>query len=241
MSNEEHGQWMPVVEAAERLGITENELRIRLFSGTVQFRRGEDDQVYVFIEDSDLRNAPPPVDSPATTAGAYREPPVAPPTAPEMQPPAGDDDGDTISLEAFAEIKSTYEAAVELLRAEMRRMANQYDQELLRLQALHADEIRRLEEAREQALDRVLTACEGRVEDLTKAHADEIAFLRTLLAERDDDHSAQDELDILRQQRDELLKLMQALTDKLRPDAQHHAIVGASRVRFTVVPDEEDS
>ena len=241
MSNEEHGQWMPVVAAAERLGITENELRIRLFSGTVQFRRGEDDQVYVFIDDSELRNTPPPVDTPATTGQPYSEPPVAPPATPDMQPSDSDDDGDAISLEAFAEIKSTYEAAVELLRAEMRRMASQYEQELLRLQAIHTDEIRRLEEAREQALDRVLTACEGRVEDLTKAHADETAFLKELLAERDDGHSVQDELDALRQQRDELLKLMQALTGKLRPDAQHHAIVGASRVRFTVVPDEEDS
>lgn len=225
MSNQEHGQWLPVVEAAEKLGITENELRIRLFSGTVRFRRGDDDVVYVFVDNGEDAVAPP---SPAA------QPAAAPSAA------AAPSDHAILSLEAFGEIKSTYEAAVELLRAEMRRQDEQHTHELERVRALHEEEIRRFEQAREQALDRVLTACEQRVDDLQKAHDAEITYLREQIADGRGDQSTQAELDMLRQQRQELLKLMQALTGKLHPDAQNQAIIGARHVRFTVVPDDED-
>ena len=55
---EQTGAWLPLKEAAQRLGLSEKALRSRLVRRTLRSRRGNDGRVQVFVPDAPMKHAP---------------------------------------------------------------------------------------------------------------------------------------------------------------------------------------
>jgi hypothetical protein len=124
--------WLPIAEAAVRLGITENAVRNRLKRRTLRSRKGNDRRVFVLLDPTDQ---PPTNDRPATDQ-------------PSDQPPATQSDQSADLRAEVARLTGRLEGATARLAdrdGQIAQLRADHRAELDRLAAAHAAELARLQ------------------------------------------------------------------------------------------------
>jgi hypothetical protein len=131
-TDNDRGRWLPVSEAAEKLGITENNLRTKMSRRSVRSRKGNDGRVQAWVAD-DLTE----------DDTDHHTPSESPPAPPEAHLPAS----------VVDEIRRGYEGRIDDLKAVAVELADRGTAEIERMQVSHREEMDRLGKAYGSEID----------------------------------------------------------------------------------------
>ena len=194
VDDEGPGDWLTVPEAAEKLGITEGNLRVRMTRRRVRSRKDNQGRVTVFVPDGVTTEIlhPENDDQPAPQDGENK-----PETA--------------IPLSVLEEMQAVYNDVVGLQR-------HSYEERLTDQKTLYEGRVDRQDH--QQALDSQKERYEAQITDLKAQHAaltaaqqDQIDFLRGELEKGQE--AAREQIQAVEARHQELIKLVGMLLQKI--------------------------
>lgn len=190
------GEWLPVSEAAERLGITEGNLRVRMTRRRVRSRKDNQGRVTVFVPERN--NA-------VILQTGNSDQPTPPPQEEKDTPETA------IPLSVLEEMQAVYNDVVGLQR-------RSYEERLADQKTLYEDRVDRGDhlkaiEDQKERYEAQITDLKAQHAALTAAQQDQIDFLRSEL-ERSQE-AAREQIQAVEARHQELIKLVGMLLQKI--------------------------